>query len=217
VDCGRAFLRQEGVVMAMRSDAVRQRAGRARMPFEFGLAAGSLTMIVAALIDSAAFAPDDRGDRLAVMAAAVAVFCAVAGWRSGLPVAAVGYLLFDGFLANRYGELTWAHQAGPHAIGVIASAAALGLVVGWLRSSPYRAAPTIRLSVDKSRRRSGTRDEWEGRGAETGFLRLHPLRNRSAATPMSLRRSATDDRAAAISNTAVSNTAIDKEKETRGG
>ena len=205
--------------MAMRSDAVRQRAGRARMPFEFGLAAGSLTMIVAALIDSAAFAPDDRGDRLAVMAAAVAVFCAVAGWRSGLPVAAVGYLLFDGFLANRYGELTWAHQAGPHAIGVIASAAGLGLVVGWLRSSPYRAAPTIRLSVDESRRRSGTRNGWEGRGAETGFrfLRLRPFRNRSAATPMSLRRSATDDRAAAINNTAFSNTAIDKEKETRGG
>jgi hypothetical protein len=41
---------------------------------------------------------------------------------------------------------------------VIALAAAFGLGIGWLRSSPYRAAPTIRLSVDKSRRRSGTRD-----------------------------------------------------------
>jgi hypothetical protein len=157
VDWGRAFLRQEGV-MAMRSDAVRQRAGRARIPFEFGLAAGSLTMIVAALIDSAAFAPDDRGDRLAVMAAAVAVFCAVAGWRSGLPVAAVGYLLFDGFLANRYGELTWAHKAGFHAVSMIALAAALGVVVHRLRSSPYRTPHIIRPSSDHTVARSSAID-----------------------------------------------------------
>jgi hypothetical protein len=145
-------------VMAMRSDAVRQRAGRARIPFEFGLAAGSLTMIVAALIDSAAFAPDDRGDRLAVMAAAVAVFCAVAGWRSGLPVAAVGYLLFDGFLANRYGELTWAHKAGFHAVSMIALAAALGVVVHRLRSSPYRTPHIIRPSSDHTVARSSAID-----------------------------------------------------------
>ncbi len=136
----------------MRSDAVRQRAGRRGIPFEFGLAAGSVAMIVVALIDSAAFAPDQRADRLALMAAAVAVFCAVAGWPSGLPVAAVGYLLFDGFLANRYGELTWDHQAGPRAIGVIALAAALGLTIGWLRSRSQRAGPTIRPSVDTSRK-----------------------------------------------------------------
>ena len=118
----------------MRSDAVRQRAARRRIPFEFGLAAGSVTMIVVALIDSAAFAPDHAGDRLAGMAVAVGMFCAVAGWRSGLPVAAMAYLLYDGFLANRYGELTWDHQAGPRAVGVIALAVALGLIVGWLRS-----------------------------------------------------------------------------------
>jgi hypothetical protein len=155
--CGGAFLHQEGV-MALRSDAVRQRAGRARMPLEFGLAAGSLTMIVAALIDSAAFAPEDRGDRLAVMAAAVAVFCAVAGWRSGLPVAAIGYLLFDGFLANRYGELTWAHQTGLHAVSMIALAVILGVVVHRLRSSLYRAPHIIRPSSDHTVARSSAID-----------------------------------------------------------
>ncbi|HEV8529276.1 MAG TPA: hypothetical protein VGS60_17300 [Actinomycetes bacterium] len=138
--------------MAMRSDAVRQRARRRGIPFEFAVAAGSLTMIVAALIDSAAFPPHDAGDRLMVMATAIAVFCVVAGWQSGLPVAAVGYLLFDGFLANRYGELTWDHQTGPRAIGVIALAAAFGLAIGWLRSRSQRAAPTIRPSVDTSRK-----------------------------------------------------------------
>jgi hypothetical protein len=159
----RSRLRAWAGVVAMRGDAALLRVRRRRMPFEFGIAAGSLIMIVAALIDSAAFAPVHVGDRLAGMAAAIAVFCAVAGWRSGLPVAAVGYLLFDGFLANRYGELTWDHQAGPRAIGVIASSAALGLVVGWLRSNPYRAAPTIRLSDDRHRRRAGARGGISGR------------------------------------------------------
>jgi hypothetical protein len=199
-------------VVAVRGDVVRQRARRRGIPFEFAVAAGSLTMIVAALIDSAAFPPRDAGDRLTVMAAAIAVFCVVAGWQSGLPVAAVGYLLFDGFLANRYGELTWDHQTGPRAIGVIALAVALGLTVGWLRSSPYRAAPSIRPSVGGSRRRSGTGGGCEGHSAGTGSLLPRLSRNRSAATPMSLRRSAADDRGAA----AVNNTAID-EKETRGG
>lgn len=142
-------VRPKGVV-AIRGDAVGQRAGRGRIPFEFGLAVGSLTMIVAALIDSAAFSPDHTGDRLALMAAAVAVFCAVAGWRSGLPVAAVGYLIFDGFLANRYGNLTWDHQAGPRALGVLALAATVGVVVGRLRSSPSRAVPVIRPSGDNA-------------------------------------------------------------------
>jgi len=200
-------------VVAVRGDVVRQRARHRGIPFEFAVAVGSLTMIVAALIDSAAFPPHDAGDRLTVMAAAIAVFCVVAGWQSGLPVAAVGYLLFDGFLANRYGELTWDHQTGPRAIGVIALAVALGLTVGWLRSSPYRAAPSIRPSVGASRRRSGTGGGCEGRGAETGSLVPRLSRNRSAATPMSLRRSAADDRRAATGN----NTAIDNEKETRGG
>jgi len=101
-------------------------------------------MIVAALIDSVAFTPHHTGDRLAAMAAAITIFSIVGGWQSALPVAAVGYLLYDGFLANRYGELTWDHQTGARAIGVIALAVALGLTIGRLRSSLDRAAPTIR-------------------------------------------------------------------------
>jgi hypothetical protein len=128
----------------MRGDAALQRARRRHIPLEFGLAAGSVAMIVAALIDSAAFTPGDTGDRLAVMAAAIAVFTIVGGWQSALPVATVGYLLFDGFLVNRYGELTWDPQTGPRAVGVIALAVALGVIIGWLRTSRYRAAPTIR-------------------------------------------------------------------------
>jgi hypothetical protein len=141
----------------MRGDAALLRARRRRIPFEFGLAAGSVAMIVVALIDSVAFTPDHTGDRLAVIAAAIAVFSVVGGWQSALPVAAVGYLLYDGFLANRYGELTWDHRTGPRAVGVIAFAVVLGLSVSWLRSNLHRAAPTIPPSIDKSKGTSGAR------------------------------------------------------------
>jgi len=97
-------------------------------------------------------------------------------------------------------------------VGAFALAAAFGLAIGWLRSRSQRAAPTIRPSGGASRRRSGTGGGCEGRSAETGSLLPRLSRNRSAATPMSPRRSAADDRGAA----AVNNTAID-EKETRGG
>src|SRR5262245_15708404 len=201
-------------VLQMRSNAVRERARRRRIPFEFGLAAGSLAMVVAALIDSAAFPPDHPGDRLAALAAGIAVLSVVGRWRSALAVAAVGYLLYDGFLANRYGQLTWDRQTGPRAIGVIAIAVALGLIVGWLRSSPYRAAPTIRPSVDTSRR-SDRRGGRESRGVKRS--RLRRFRNRSEAPPMSPRRSAADDRDATTNNPAINNIAIDNEKETGGG
>ena len=144
--------------VAVRGDVVWQRARRRRIPFEFALATGSLTMIVAALIDSAAFTPHDTGDRLTVMAAAIGVFCVVAGWQSGLAVAAVGYLIFDGFLANRYGELTWDHKAGFHGVSMIALAAALGVVVHRLRSSPYRTPHIIRPSSDHTVARSSAID-----------------------------------------------------------
>src|SRR5262245_17062154 len=191
----------------MRGDAALQRARRGRIPFEFGIAAGSVAMIVVALIDSAAFSPHHTGDRLAAMAVAIVIFSIVGRWQSALPVAAVGYLLYDGFLANRYGELTWDHQTGARAIGVIALAVALGLTIGRLRSSLDRAAPTIRPSVETSWGRSGARGRRESRGTETG--RLRPFRNRSAATPMSPRRSAADDRDATTNNTVINNMAID--------
>jgi hypothetical protein len=129
----------------MRSDSARRYAGRGRLPVEFGLAGGALTMIVAALLDSAIFPPEDKTARLMIMAGAIAAACVVlADWRSGLPVAVVGYLLFNGFLVNRYGELSWHGSAGLRGTTVIMSAAYAGLLAGWWRRpSPYSGVPVI--------------------------------------------------------------------------
>jgi protein-S-isoprenylcysteine O-methyltransferase Ste14 len=51
---------------------------------------------------------------------------------AGPPVAAIGYLLFNGFLVNQYGILTWNTTSAWH-IAVFVVAAALGLGVRYLR------------------------------------------------------------------------------------
>jgi hypothetical protein len=125
----------EGIV-AMRGNPAWRGADRGRVSFELGVAAGALTMIVAALIAAATFSPGQERARLAVMAAAVAVFSAVVGgWRSSLPVALVAYLLFNGFLVHRRGELRWDQATGLRDMSVIAAAAGLGIAVGWWRRS----------------------------------------------------------------------------------
>ena len=134
----------------MRGDVLRQRKGRGRFPFEFGIPLGALAMVITAVLDSAAVASRHQTVRLAVMAAAVAVFCALAAdWRTGLATAVVGYLLLNGFLLNRYGELSWGQASGPHASVAIAGAAAAGLLVGRRRRSIDRhRAPAIGKAID---------------------------------------------------------------------
>jgi hypothetical protein len=132
----------------MRGDAARIRFDRRRVPFEFAIPAGALTVIIAALFDSGVVAPPHRGARIAVMAAAVAIFCAVVGeWRSGLATALVGYLLLDGFLLNRHGELTWDHTTGLQAVTAVASAGAAGLLTGWLFRRRLSRSPVIQRST----------------------------------------------------------------------
>jgi hypothetical protein len=121
-----------GGAVEMRGHAVRARSGYDRTPFELGIPLGALTMVVAALIDSAAVAPRHEGARIAVIAAAVAIFCALVGeWRSGVATALVGYLLLDGFLLNREGDLTWSHTSSPYAVAAVAVAAVAGMLAGW--------------------------------------------------------------------------------------
>lgn len=133
----------------MHGYAAREYLDRRRVPFEFGLAIGALVMVVAALIDSAAFSSGHPTARLVVIALAAALFSAVvADWRSGLPVAVVGYLVFNGFLANRYGELGWHGPTGMRDAAVIVSAATVGWIAGrWRPSNRHTGAPVIRPAI----------------------------------------------------------------------
>lgn len=68
---------------------------------------GSVAVVVAAFLASA-LPQNDAVLRYGVLAATVFVFAAVTGrWAAATRVAIIGYLVFDGFLINQMGELSW--------------------------------------------------------------------------------------------------------------
>lgn len=90
----------------MREVSVPEGAGRT--PFGIAVGIGATVMVAAAALSAALFPPVDMAARLAVVSVAVGVCAATTAdtWAS-LVTAGLGYLLFCGFLVNRYGELTW--------------------------------------------------------------------------------------------------------------
>jgi hypothetical protein len=81
------------------------RYGGGRTPFGINLAAGAVVMIAAAFV--AVLFPEVNA-RLAVVVAVVGGYAGVvADAGASLATAGLGYLVFDGFLLNRLGELTW--------------------------------------------------------------------------------------------------------------
>lgn len=106
-----------------------------RTPFGINLAMGAVALVGGTAAAAALFPVADLSARLVVVAAAVAAYAALVGdTRASLAVAGLGYLLFTGFLANRYGELTWHGTTSLGHLGVFALAAGLGLGHGWIRS-----------------------------------------------------------------------------------
>lgn len=78
-----------------------------RTPTGINIGVGSLLVVAAACVAAALFPPRELSARLVVMALAAAVFAArVADLRAVCWVSGMSVLLFTGFLANRYGELT---------------------------------------------------------------------------------------------------------------
>jgi hypothetical protein len=61
--------------------------------------------------------------------------------RAGLAAGGLGYLLFDGFLVNRYGELTWTGRTSVWHLAAFALALTLGL--GWRRLRTVRARAAV--------------------------------------------------------------------------
>jgi hypothetical protein len=110
------------------------------------LAVGAAAMSGAAMV-AAAF--PGVPIRLGVMAVATAVYAAlVENARAGLATAGLGYLVFNGFLVNRFGELTWNGMNSIRHAAVLAAAAGVGLGFRCLRRPP--------TSIQRWRRRSRT-------------------------------------------------------------
>ena len=110
-----------------------------RTPFGINLADGAGVMVATVFIARAAVT--EVTARVVAVALALGVYAAlVDDTRASLATAGLGYLLFNGFLVNRYGELTWDGTTSTWHVTVIAAAVGLGLCRRWLRSSRRHAA-----------------------------------------------------------------------------
>jgi hypothetical protein len=103
------------------------------------LAVGAAVMVAATMVAAVLFLEPPA--RLVVVAAAIAGHAILVD-NAGAAVAAggLGYLLFNGFLVNRYGELTWDGTTSAWQMGLLALAAGAGLAVRWVRRARVRAA-----------------------------------------------------------------------------
>lgn len=107
--------------------------------FGISLGLGAVAMVAATAVAAAMF--PDVPARLAVVALGVAAYAAAAeDLRAVLSTAAVGYLLFVGFLVNRHGELAWTGTTSVRDVAVFALAVGVGLVWRWIRTIRAEAA-----------------------------------------------------------------------------
>jgi hypothetical protein len=91
---------------------------------------GALVVVAAGLV--AATAPGAW--RFGIVAVAVAGFAAVADDRIAVPATIVlAWLVVNGFLVDRFGELSWHGRSDLYRAVMLVSAGALGQVVGWTR------------------------------------------------------------------------------------
>ncbi len=113
--------------------------GHAGTPFGIELAVGAAEMVAATVVAVVLF--PDQPARLVVVAVALAAYAVlVDNARAAVATGGLGYLLFNGFLVNRYGELTWDGTTSAWQIGLLALAAGAGLAVRWVRRARVRAA-----------------------------------------------------------------------------
>jgi hypothetical protein len=111
-----------------------------RTPVGINLAAGT-AMVVAAALLAATIPATDTGWRFAVVAVVVGVFAALTLDQLALAgVALLGWLVVNGFLVDRSGELSWHGSPDLYRMLLLLVAGALGLAVG----ESYRQLATLR-------------------------------------------------------------------------
>lgn len=101
-----------------------------RTPVGINLAAGT-AMVVAAALLAAPIPTTDTGLRFAVVALAVGLFAALTLDQLALAgVALLGWLVVNGFLIDRFGELSWHGSPDLYRMLLLLVSGAFGLAVG---------------------------------------------------------------------------------------
>jgi hypothetical protein len=105
----------------------------ARTPVGVNVGIGAALVVAAALV-AAGIPAAHKGWRLDVVVVAVAVAAAVTADHLAMAaVVPLGWLVADGFLEDRSGELTWRGSADMYLILLLVVAAAVGLAAGEAR------------------------------------------------------------------------------------
>jgi hypothetical protein len=115
-----------------------------RLPSGILVGIGSLAIIVAGFVASAMPA-GDPAVRYGVLVVTVFGFAALRGrWTATLSVAGIGFLVFNGFLVNQLGELSWHGWADAARIAALGAATIFGRLLGdiYRSSGKEQSVPT---------------------------------------------------------------------------
>lgn len=119
----------------------------ARTPTGVNVGVGAAVIVAGALV-AAGVPAAHRAWRLVLVAVAVAVAAAVTADHLAMAaVVPLGWLVADGFLENRSGELTWHGSTDMYLMLLLVMAAAVGLAAGEARGQ---------LAAHRNRRRKRT-------------------------------------------------------------
>jgi hypothetical protein len=130
------------------------------VPVGINVGIGSVAVVAVALF-AALLPTSDSGLRVGLLVLTVGGFAAVtADPRATVFVAAIGYLVFDGFLINEMGKLSWHGTSDLRRVVVCVAAVLVGLAVG-----------TVRRSVRRSRRLAPV-EAWANGSRPTARVRL---------------------------------------------
>jgi hypothetical protein len=131
-----------------------QRLSGERTPVGINVGVGSVVMVGAGLV-GAAIPGTEGGLRFAVIALAVAGFAAATLDELALAlVVPLGFGVLNGFLENRYGQLSWHGSSDLRRLMVLVICAALGLTAGETVAYVRRPRTTwLEMRIDEEERR----------------------------------------------------------------
>lgn len=145
------------------------------MPFGIGTALGAALTVPACLLAAAVPAADPTWRLVIVTAVVGCSSAAAADAATAIAVAGAAFLLVDGFLIGRYGDLAWHGRADLVRLAALLAAAVVGAAMGrlrlWLRReqafAPVEAwanhAPANRAPANRSRTDPFSRTELSSR------------------------------------------------------